>query len=153
MMSNCLHQLSHTRFIVLAETITGTAVAIDFIDKYSSLLMKGIALNLEQALTRSSHRLACREVSDQRVIVDREQEVLTIHIQRRSKRRWIADDDGGGVRYLTGVLRDDIGRYLSLCKSDDLSGIDQIRTLLPLCYQALLLPACDDWHAIERGDL
>jgi hypothetical protein len=38
-MSNCLHQLSHKRFIVLAETITGTAVAIDCIGKYSSLFL------------------------------------------------------------------------------------------------------------------
>jgi len=116
-------------------------------------MLKGIALNLEQALARSCHRLACREVSDRRVIVDRGQELLTIHVQRRSKRHWIADDDGRGVRYLAGVLRDGMGRYLSLCPLDDLSGIEQVRTLLPLCYQALLLPACDDWLAIEPGDL
>ncbi len=38
-MSNRLRQPSHTRFIVLAQTITGTAVAIDFIGKYSSLFL------------------------------------------------------------------------------------------------------------------
>jgi hypothetical protein len=115
--------------------------------------LKEDSLNLEQALAGSCHRLACREVSDRRVIVDRGQELLTIHVQRWSKGRWIADDNGGGVRYLAGVLRDGMGRYLSLCPSVDLSDIDQIRTLLPLCYQALLLPVCDDWHAIEQGDL
>jgi hypothetical protein len=116
-------------------------------------MLKRIALNLEQAIAASCHHLACRQVGDRRVIVDRGQEFLTVHIQRRSKRRWIADDDGGGVRYLAGVLRDDMGRYLYLCPSGDLSDIDQIRRLLPLCYQALLLPACDDWYAIEPGDL
>ncbi len=115
--------------------------------------MKGDALNLEQALAGSCHRLACRQVSDRRVIVDRGQELLTVHLQRRSKRRWVADDDGGSVRYLAGVLRDGMGRYLYLCSSDDLSDIEQIRTLLPLCDQALLIATSDDWHALERGDL
>jgi hypothetical protein len=90
------------------------------------------------------------------VVVDRGQEFLTVHIQRRSKRHWIADDDDGGVRYLAGVLRDGMGRYLyllSLSPSDDLSAIEQIRMLLPLSYQALLIPTFDDWRAIERGDL
>lgn len=76
-----------------------------------------------------------------------------MHIQRRSKCHWIADEDGGSVRYLAGVLRDSMGRYLYLSPSDDLSNIEQIRTLLPLCYQGLLIPTSDDWHAIERGDL
>ena len=116
-------------------------------------MLKEIALNLEQALASSRHRLACRAVSDRRVIVARGQELLAIHVQRRSKRRWIAADDGGGVRYLAGVLRDGMGRYLYLCPLDDLSDIDQIRTLLPPSYQALLIPTSDDWHAIERGDL
>jgi hypothetical protein len=115
-------------------------------------MLKEDALNLEQALAANCHHLACRQVGDRRVIVDRGQELLTIHVQRRSKRRWIADDGGGGVRYLAGVLRDGMGRYLSLSSSDDLSDIERIRTLLPVCYQALLLPACDDWQAMERGD-
>jgi hypothetical protein len=84
---------------------------------------------------------AIRQVGDRRMIVDRGQEFLTVLIQRRSKSRWIPDDNGGGVR------------YLSLCSSDGLSDIERIRTVLPLCSQALLLPACDDWQAIERGDL
>ena len=110
-------------------------------------------MNLGQAIAASSYHLAYRQVADLRVIVDRGQGFLTVHLQRRSKRHWVADDDGGGVRYLAGILRDGMGRYLSLCLSDDLSDIERIRTLLPLCYQALLLPACDDWHALERGDL
>lgn len=52
-----------------------------------------------------------------------------------------------------GVLRDGVGSYLSLYPLDGLSDIEQIRTLLPACYQALLSPACDDWHAMERGGL
>lgn len=110
-------------------------------------------MNLEQALAASCHHLAYRQVGDRRVIVDCGQAFLTIHIQRRLKRCWIADDNGGGVRYLAGVLRDDMGSYLSLCLSDGLSAIERTRVLLPLCYQALLLPACDDWHAIGRGGL
>ena len=110
-------------------------------------------MNLGQAIAASSHHLACRQVGDRRVIVDRGGEFLTIHLQRRSKRRWGADDEGGGVRYLTGVLRDGMGRYLSLCPSDDLSDIERIRMLLPLCSQALLIPTSDDWHALERGEL
>jgi hypothetical protein len=110
-------------------------------------------MNLGQAIAASSHHLAIRQVGDRRVIVDRGQEFLTVLIQRRSKRRWIADDNGGGVRYLAGVLRDGMGRYLSLCSSDGLSDLERIRTVLPLCSQVLLLPACDDWQAIERGDL
>ncbi len=50
-------------------------------------------------------------------------------IQRRSKSRWIADDNGGGVRYLAGVLRDGMGRYLSLCSSDGLSDAEIGRML------------------------
>src|SRR6202043_2046419 len=92
--------------------------------------LKGIVLNLERALAGSCHSLACRQVGDRRVVVDRGQELVTVHIQRRSKRHWIADDDGGGVRYLAGVLRDGMGRYLSLCPYDDLSAIEQIRALL-----------------------
>lgn len=115
--------------------------------------MKGDALNLEQALAANFHHLACRQIGDRRVIVDRGQEFLTVHLQCRSKRRWVADDDGGGVRYMAGVLRDGMGRYLSLCPSDDLSDIERIRTLLPLCSQALLIATSDDWHALERGEL
>ena len=79
--------------------------------------------------------------------------MLTMCVQRRASKRWIIDDDGGSVRYLAGVLRDGMGRYLYLCPSDDLSNIEQFRTLLPFWHQALLLPACDDWHVLERGDL
>lgn len=110
-------------------------------------------MNLRLAIAASYHHLACRQTGDRRVVVDRGQEFLTVHIQRRSKRHWIADDDDGGVRYLAGVLRDGMGRYLYLCPSDDLSAIEQIITLLPLSYQALLIPTSDDWCAIERGDL
>ena len=84
---------------------------------------------------------------DQRVIVEYRRELLIIQIQRRSKRRWIADDDGGGVRYLTGILRDDTGRYL--CIPNDLSDIVWMRVCLPIRYQALLLPECDDWQVME----
>ena len=107
-------------------------------------------MNLEQAITASSSRLACRVVGDRRVIVDRGQELLAIHIQRCVKTRWIADDDGGGVRYLAGVLRDSAGRYLYA--SGDVTCIPQIRTYLPLRYQALLLPECDDWQIMNRGE-
>jgi hypothetical protein len=110
-------------------------------------------MNLVQAIAASSNHLAIRQVGDRRVIVDRGEEFLTVHIQRRSNSRWIADDNGGGVRYLAGVLRDGMGRYLSLCSSDGLYDIERIRTVLPLCSQALLLPECDDWQVIERGDL
>jgi hypothetical protein len=116
-------------------------------------MSKGDALNLEQAIAGSCHHLACRRLGDRRVIVDCGQAFLTVHIQRRSKRRWVADDISGGVRYLEGVLRDGMGRYLSLCLSDGLSDIERIRTLLPLCSQALLIPTSDDWQAIEQCEL
>ncbi len=38
-MSNCLCQLLHKRFIVLAKMIAGTVVASDFIGKYSALFL------------------------------------------------------------------------------------------------------------------
>ena len=107
-------------------------------------------MNLEQALAASCHHLACRRLGNRRVIVDCGQDFLTVLIQRRSKRCWITDDDGGGVRYLAGVLRDGMGRYLSLCPSDDLSDIERIRTMLPLCSQALLTPTSHDWHVLVR---
>lgn len=50
-------------------------------------------MNLGQAIAGSSHHLAIRQVGDRRVIVDRGQEFLTVLIQRRSKSRWIADDN------------------------------------------------------------
>jgi len=116
-------------------------------------MSKGDALNLEQALAASRHHLACRRDGDRRVIVDGRQQLLTVHLQRRSGKRWMADDNGGGVRYLMGVLRDSVGSYLSLYPLDGLSDIEHIRTLLPACYQALLSPACDDWRAVGQGGL
>ena len=110
-------------------------------------------MNLEQALAASYHHLACRQVGSRRVIVDGGPAFLTIHVQRRSQRRWIPDDDGGSVRYLEGVLRDDVGRYRYLRLFHDLSDIDRIGALLPFCYQALLLSASNDWQPVERGNL
>lgn len=110
-------------------------------------------MTLRQAIAVSPHHLAWRQVGDRRVIVDRGGASLTIHFQRRLKRRWVVDEDCGGVRYLVGVLRDGVGRYLSLYPSDDLSDIERIRTLLPLCFQALLVPTSEDWYALERGEL
>ena len=115
-------------------------------------ILKEKRLNLEQAIAASSSCMACRVVGDRRVIVHREQELLTIHIQRKAKMHWIVDDDGGGVRYLSGLLRDSMGRYLSPCPSGNLFDIEQIRRLLPLRYQILLLPTSDDWLAIKQAD-
>lgn len=114
-------------------------------------MLKGITLDLGQALTASCHRLACRVVGEWRVIVDCSQQLLTIQVQRRSKRHWVTDDHGGGVRYLAGVLRDGTGSYV--CLSNDLTNITQMRTWLPAHHQALLLPECDDWQVMERGDV
>ncbi len=127
--------------------------SLDSRDRWMSVgeyLLKEERMNLEQAITASSSRLACRVVGNRRVIVARGQELLTISIQRKAKLHWIIDDDGGGVRYLAGVLRDDAGRYLYA--SDDVTCIPQIRAYLPRRYHTLLLPECDDWHAMERGD-
>jgi hypothetical protein len=131
-MNKRLSQPSYKHFIVLAETIEER-------------------MNLEQAIAASNSSLACRVVDDRRIIVDRGQELLTIYIQRKTKMHWIVDDDGGGVRYLAGVLRDGAGRYLYA--SGDVTRLPQIRAYLPLCYHALLLPECDDWQAIEREDI
>ena len=108
-------------------------------------------LNLEYAIAASCHQLACRVVGDRRVIVHHQRELLTIQIQRRLMRRWISDDDGGGVRYLAGVLRDVTGRFQ--CKPDDLSDIVRMRAWLPLRYQTLLLPECEDWQSMKRDDM
>jgi hypothetical protein len=110
-------------------------------------LLKEVTLNLEQAIATSSRCLACRVVGNRRVIVEHKQELLIIQIQRRSQKRWITDDDSGGIRYLMGILRDDTGRYL--CIPEDPSKIAWIRANLPIGYQALLLPECDDWQVME----
>jgi hypothetical protein len=115
-------------------------------DNVRENLLKEDALNLEQAIAASCCCLAYRVVGDRRVIVGHGRELLIIQIQRRSKRLWIADDDRGGVRYLTGILRDETGRYL--CILQDLSDITRMRAWLPISYQALLLPECDDWQAM-----
>jgi hypothetical protein len=81
------------------------------------------------------------------VIVENRHEMLIVQIQRRLKKRWIADDNSGGIRYLMGILRDDAGRYL--CTPGDLAKIAWIRAYLPLHYQVLLLPECDDWQVME----
>ena len=80
------------------------------------------------------------------MIVARGQELLAIHIQRKAKRHWIIDDDGGGVRYLAGIIRDDAGGYL--LASGDMACIPQIRAFLPPYYHALLMPEYDDWQAL-----
>jgi hypothetical protein len=59
----------------------------------SENLLKEVTLNLEQAIATSSRCLACRVVGDRRVIVEYRRELLIIQIQRRSKKRWISDDD------------------------------------------------------------
>lgn len=68
-------------------------------------------MNLGQAIAGSSHHLAIRQVGDRRVIVDRGQEFLTVLIQRRSKSRWIADDNGAYTHqintYRVGIERND----------------------------------------------
>jgi hypothetical protein len=109
-------------------------------------LKEGI-LNLEQAVAASFRCLACRVVDDRRVIVEYRQELLIIQLQRRSNRGWIPDDNGGGIRYLMGILRDGAGRFL--CTSDDLSRIAWMSACLPLSYQALMVPECDDWLVME----
>lgn len=58
-------------------------------------MSKGDALNLEQALAASRHHLACRRVGDRRVIVDGREQLLTVHLQHRSGKHWMADDNGG----------------------------------------------------------
>jgi hypothetical protein len=113
----------------------------------SDNLLKEDALNLEHAIAASCHQLACRVVDDRRVIVEYRPELLIIQIQRRSKRRWITDDNIGGIIYLMGILQDETGRYL--CIPDNLSKIAWIKAYLPLRYQALLLPECDDWQVME----
>src|SRR5690348_5061087 len=104
-------------------------------------------MNLEQAVATSYRCVAYRVVDDRRVIVENRQEMLIVQIQQRSKKRWIADDISGGIRYLMGILRDDTGRYL--CTPGDLTKIACIRAYLPLHYQTLLLSECDDWHVME----
>ncbi len=117
-------------------------------DAVGEHLLKEERMDLEQAIAASSSHLACRVVGNRRVIVGLQQELLTISIQRKAKLHWITDDDGGGVRYLAGVLRDDAGRYLYA--SGDVTCLPRIRAYLPLCYHTLLLPECDDWHVWEQ---
>ena len=112
--------------------------------------LKGDTLNLGQALATSGHRLACRVVGEWRVIVDCGQQLLTIQVQYRSKRHWVTDDRGSGVRYLAGILHDGAGSYV--CLSSDLADIAQVRPWLPPHHQALLLPEHDDWQVMERGN-
>lgn len=109
------------------------------------------ALNLEQAITASCHRLACRVVGEWRVIVDCGRQLLTIQVQYRFKRHWVPDERGGGVRYLMGVLRDEAGSYV--CLSNDLTDIAQVRAWLPAHHQTLLQPESGDWQVMERDDL
>ena len=104
-------------------------------------------MNLEQVIATSCRCLAYRVVGDLRVIVEYRRELLIIQIQRWSKSRWTTDDNSEGIRYLMGILRDDTGCYL--CIPDNLSKIAWIKAYLPLRYQALLLPECDDWQVME----
>ena len=108
-------------------------------------------LSLEQAIFASSQRLACRVVGEWRVIVDCGRQLLTISVQYRSKRHWVPDDHGGGVRYLEGILRDNAGSYV--CLSNDLTDIAQVRAWLPAHHQTLLQPECGDWQVMERDDV
>ena len=110
-------------------------------------MLKGVTLNLERAIATSCRCVACRVVGDRRLIVEYRRELLIIQTQRRSKKRWITDDNCEGIRYLMGIVRDDTGRYL--CTLHDPSKITRIRAYLPLHYEALLLPECDDWQVME----
>lgn len=108
----------------------------------------GERLNLEQAIAASHERCACRIVGSLRVIVAMELQTLNVCVQRRVSKRWIIDDDGGGIRYLPGVLRGASGIYH--IAGDTLFRLNTVRTMLPEHYRLLLVPECDDWQAIER---
>lgn len=105
-------------------------------------------MNVEQALTASRESLACRVADKRRIIVERRGELLLMQIQRRLNKHWVPDDEGGGVRYLAGLLRDDAGRYLYA--NSDLTGLAGVRSCLPSRDQELFLPESDDWRPMER---
>ncbi len=150
----CLQQLP-VRIVAISQGDNPQRTGSCFVERSARTWIcsasEGDALNLEQALAASCHHLACRQIGDRRVIVDGGRQLLTIQVQRRSKRHWVTDDHGGGVRYLAGVLRDGAGSYV--CLSNDLTNIAQVRTWLPAHHQALLLPDCDDWQVMEQGDV
>lgn len=110
--------------------------------------LKEQTLNVEQALTASRASLAYRVADNRRIIVEWRGELLLMQIQRRLNRHWVLDDDGGGVRYLAGVLRDGSGRYLYA--SSDLTCLEGVRSCLPSRDQELFLPESDDWRPMER---
>lgn len=100
-------------------------------------------MNREQAVAMSIEGCAYRVVGSLRVIVAVETQTLKITIQRRAGKCWIIDDDGGGIRYLTGVLRSASGIYH--VAGDTLSILDEVMPILPENYQHLFIPECNDW--------
>jgi hypothetical protein len=55
-------------------------------------------------------------------------------------------DQGGGVRYLNGVLRDVDGSWVVAC--GDLAALESVAHCLPTVYQHLLTPDSDDWQPL-----
>lgn len=110
--------------------------------------MKAQIVNVEQALTASGEHAAYRIAGDRRIIVELKEKLLIIQIQRRRRKHWIGDDNGGGIRYLGGVVRDGTGRYC--CPECDLTCFQRVRACLPLRDQELFLLESDDWYPLER---
>jgi hypothetical protein len=104
-------------------------------------------VNLVQAAGLGQECGAYRVVGTRRIVVELDAQRLRVLVQCRSKRRWMISDQGGGVRYLNGVLRDVDGSWVVAC--GNLATLDSVAHCLPAGYQHLLTPDSDDWQPLR----
>ena len=107
-------------------------------------------MNLIQAIGEGQRCQAYRVVGALRIIVEKNASRIKVQVQCRSGRRWMTTDNGGGVRYLDGVLRDVDGSFVVACS--DLSALNAVAQCLPAAYQHLLTPDKNDWQIVARNE-
>jgi hypothetical protein len=104
-------------------------------------------VNLAQAIGRGQTNSAYRMVGTQRIVVEWSTQRLRVLVQCWNKRRWMICDQGGGVRYLNGVLRDGDGSWV--VAGAGLAALESMAHCLPAAYQHLLAPDSDDWYSLS----
>ncbi len=107
-------------------------------------------MNLAQAVESGQEYGAYRVVGAQRIFVELGVQRLRVLVQCRSRRRWMIPDQGGGVLYLNGVLREVDGSWVVACGT--LAALESVAHCLPAVYQHLLTPDSDDWQILGRKE-
>lgn len=104
-------------------------------------------MKLSQVVQAGQEYTVYRVVGAQRILVELSAQRLRVLVQCQSKRGWMLPDQGSGVRFLNGVLREVDGSWVVAC--GDLAELESIASCLPAVYHHLLTPDSDDWQLLR----